>query len=210
MKKFSLMLALFTICAITLGAQNTRFEDENADTTTQTKEGINPTPPQRPQSTSKPTFWERTRFGGNLGVSFSSFYNFVNISPRMYYLATEKLWLGAGVTFMWTHYKNYPPPYDDQFIYGLNLSAQYFLIGPIFLQAEYEPLNFESYTFDLNNNILGKNRLWTHSLFLGGGLSQPLGNRGRMFISVMYNITWSNELENYYTSPWVFRIGVGI
>ena len=210
MNKFYLIvIATLFVCQNTYG-QTERFGDEKEDPKPATTEqaAVKPPPPRQPAS--KPSFWERTRFGGNLGASFGSYYSFVNVSPRMYYLATEKLWLGAGLTFIWTHYKNYPPPYDDQFVYGPNFSAQYFAFGPLFLQAEYEPLSFESYTVNNNGEILGKERIWAQGLLLGAGISQPMGNRGRFFASVMYNVTWQNEFASYYYSPWVFRFGFGI
>jgi hypothetical protein len=205
--KYVLFLAALLLGSVGY-AQVNRFEDDEE----QTKPKAETT--QQPQLQNKPaanqlSFWDRTRFGGNFGASFYGGITYVNLSPRMYYMATEKLWLGTGLTFIWTNYKNYPPPYDNQFVYGLNLSAQYFPFGPIFLQAEYEPLNFESYLVDSQGYIVGETNQWTHALFLGGGISQPMG-RGRFFISALYNVFWQDANRSYYSSPWVFRIGFGI
>ena len=219
MKKNSLLVVLVFVCS-TIVAQNNRFvEDESADTIVKAEETEQPTQETLNTNTSRKNkqsgdFWQRTRFGGNLGAGFSNGFSYVNVSPRMYYLATEKLWLGAGLTFIWSKDNYYPPPYDQQFVYGLNFSAQYMLIGPIFLQVEYEPLSFEKFTGGIDPNsgryvVTGEERVWINNLFLGGGIAQPMG-RGMFFASVLYNVTWTSSLDSYYSSPWVFRIGFGI
>lgn len=195
----STLLAL--ILSLALQAQVNRFDTPGTSSTKQNQVA----PAQNSSSTSD--IMDRLRFGGNLGLSFNSNFTYLNLSPRVYYLATEKLWLGAGTTFIWTQYKNNPPPYDEQFVWGFNLSSQYMLVGPLFLQAEYEPLSFEGYKVD-NGQIVGMERFWAHGLMLGGGIAQQAG-RGMMFISVMYNVLWVDEYNSYYSSPWVIRVGAG-
>ena len=97
----------------------------------------------------------------------------------------------------------------DLFIIALNLFSTYQLLGPVFVQAEYEPLSFEKYARNSLGEIVGEQRAWVHNVFLGGGITQSMG-RGAVFISVLYNVTWSNSFDSYYSSPWVFRIGFGI
>ena len=213
MKKFSLILAAITLSATSMLAQNTRFEDENEEKKAETTEGINPTPTPRQPKSNKASFWERTRFGGNVGLQFGTF-TYINISPRMYYLVTEKWWVGTGLTFIYSKDNTkYNPPvpkeFLEQYVYGFNFFTTYQLIGPLFVQAEYEPLNFER-TFQTPLGEYFEDRIWVNNLFLGGGISQPVG-RGAVFISVLYNLTWSVTSDRmFYTSPWVFRIGVGI
>ncbi len=212
MMKFKLLLAIVAFSANALLAQNTRFEDEKEETPPATQEGINPTPLAPKPVPAKTSFWDRTRFGGNAGVQFGTF-TFINISPRMYYLATEKWWVGTGLTFIYSKDNtNYgvpvPDEYREQFVYGLNFFTTYQLIGPVFVQAEYEPLNFER-TYQTGPSEFFEERIWVNNLFLGGGLSQPMG-RGAIFLSVLYNVTWSSTSDNmFYSSPWVFRIGAG-
>jgi hypothetical protein len=207
MNKFSLFLiTTFFVCQNTYG-QTERFGDEKEDPKPATTEQPTIKPPARQPV--KPSFWERTRFGGNFGAGFGNGFSFVNVSPRMYYLATEKLWLGTGVTFIWSKDNYYPPPFDQQFVYGFNLSAQYMLFGPIFVQAEYEPLSFERVSVNPISGEFAEERVWAQGLLLGGGISQPMG-RGRFFASVLYNVTWTSDINSYYYSPWVFRIGFGI
>ena len=142
MKKFSLILFLAIFSFSAFAQEQERFSEEEE---VPEKQEV---PEQEQKAKPKPTittktaapksdFWSRTRFGGNFGAGFSNGFSYVNVSPRMYYLATEKLWLGAGVTFIWSKDNYYVPPFDQQFVYGFNFSAQYMLFGPLFLQAEY-------------------------------------------------------------------------
>ena len=210
MKKFCIVFLILLISELSW-AQSSRFDDEEQPKKENTSDSGIKAPSQQQQS--KASFWQRTRFGGNLGVQFGTF-TYVNVSPRMYYLVTEKLWVGAGITFIYSkdnYNYGYPVPneYREQFVYGLNLFSTYQLIGPVFVQAEYEPLSFEKYSRNSFGEIVGEDRVWVHNLFLGGGITQRVG-RGAVFLSVLYNVTYSNSFDSYYSSPWVFRIGFGL
>lgn len=215
MKKVLIVLLLGFCVSPLLAQKQERFNEEEEQTTAPEEvkdEPVEPKPLPISRSAQKSAFWSRTRFGGNFGAGFGNQFSFANVSPRMYYLATEKLWLGSGITFIWTKNNYYPVPYNQQIVYGLNLSAQYMLSGPIYAQIEYEPLSFERYYTDPNSNrivITGQERLWAHGVFAGGGIRQELG-RGAVFISVLYNLTWSNQIDSYYARPWLFRIGFGL
>jgi len=218
MKKFLFVMLLGLFCGPLLAQSQERFSEEEEEQTSvveETEEEAVAPKPQPRTPAKKSDFWSRTRIGGNFGAGFSNGFSYVNVSPRLYYLATEKLWLGTGVTFIWSKDNYYAPPFNEQFVYGLNFSAQYMLFGPLFVQAEYEPLSFEKYTGGIDPIsqrfiVTGEERAWVHSVFLGGGISQPIGNRGAFFASVLYNVTWRSGAESYYGSPWVFRIGFGI
>ncbi len=211
-----IIFSLMVFFSLGIQAQS-RFEedDDNKQSQTETQQESEQQTNTQAQS-AKPArqqtnFWQRTRFGGNLGLSFGTF-TFINVSPRMYYLATEKLWLGAGLTFIYSkdNRSGLPPSYDpEQFVYGANLLATYQLIGPVFLQAEYEPLNFERLAYIPGTDIFQTERVWVHGLFLGGGVSQRVG-RGMMFISVLYNVTYTDAETSYYAQPYVVRIGFGL
>jgi hypothetical protein len=203
MKKFLVLLFIGLLALPAMG--QSRFEDE--------KEEKDNTPPREQTDTArnKPNssprrnnnILDRIRFGGNLGLQFGN-PTFINISPRIYYLATDKIWLGIGGTYMYTRYKAPFVPFETS-TYGGNLSVTYQIFQPIFLQAEYEPLNFDSY-----NPIAGEyERIWVQGVLLGGGISQQIG-RGAVFLSALYNVTWLDANRSFYGSPWVIRIGFGI
>lgn len=216
MKMFSLLLVLAVFSLAGFAQTQERFGEEEEVVTKPDVEQEQVAPTAKPVSKatapqSSTDFWSRTRFGGNFGAGFAGGNTFINISPRMYYAATEKWWVGTGFTFIYSKYKYNPPPFNESFIYGLNIFTTYQLLGPLFVQAEYEPLSFEQYLYDPSTgNISDEQRIWVHGLFLGGGISQPIGNRGAFFASILYNVTWRSGNESYYGSPWVFRVGFGI
>ncbi len=216
MKKFVPFLILTFFACTVLGQTQERFGEEEEEIAKPAEEepATAPKAKSAPMATPAKTssdFWSRTRFGGNFGAGFSNGTTYINVSPRMYYEATEKLWVGTGFTFIYSSYKYNPPPYDESFVYGLNLFSTYQLFGPLFVQAEYEPLSFEQYLYSpTSGNIVGEQRIWIHGLFVGGGITQSLGGSGVLFISALYNVTWRSYNESYYGSPWVFRIGFGI
>jgi hypothetical protein len=202
MKKISALILLFALAFN--GIAQSRFEEEGEETDTKTTEQSDPEakPSNARPAPRQSNFWNRTRFGGNVGLQFGN-PTFINLSPRVYYLPTEKLWLGVGVTYMYTQWKAPYVPFETS-TYGANISVTYQVFNPLFLQAEYEPLNFESF-----NRFEGTyERIWVHGLLIGGGISQPVG-RGAVFFSALYNVTWKDADRSFYGSPWVIRIGAG-
>lgn len=153
---------------------------------------------------------EYYRFGGNLGASFGN-YAFVNVSPRVYFLPTDKLWTGAGFNFIYSKIKDYPSPFDESFTYGPSFLAMYELFSvannAIFVQAEYEALNFEVVT-KTGYDEYAESRVWGNNVLLGGAVNLSPGGVA-VFVSVLYNVTYKDSFTNYYGSPWVFRMGVG-
>jgi hypothetical protein len=203
MKKF-FVFALIGLLTLPAFSQS-RFEDDGdkkEDKPNQTQSEIEARKPgPAPQKNSN--LWDKIRFGGNLGLQFGN-PTFINLSPRIFYLATDKLWLGLGATYMYTRYKAPFIPFETS-TYGANLSVTYQIFQPIFLQAEYEPLNFESFNaFDAEYE-----RIWIHGLLLGGGITQSIG-RGAVFLTALYNVTWKDANRSFYGSPWIIRIGFGI
>ena len=52
---------------------------------------------------------DRVVFGGGFGLSFSSYQDFISVSPQVGYFITRKLVAGTGVTYRYTNYKYYSP-----------------------------------------------------------------------------------------------------
>ena len=50
---------------------------------------------------------ERIVTGGGFGLSFSSYQDFVSVSPQIGYLVTRRLIAGTGFTYRYTNYKYY-------------------------------------------------------------------------------------------------------
>src|SRR6187455_1741909 len=87
-------------------------------------------------------FKDRIVTGGGLGLSFSSYQDFVSISPQIGYLVTRRLIAGTGLTYRYTNYKYYSPSIKLH-DYGVNPFLRFTVFRNIFIQTEYEYLNYE-------------------------------------------------------------------
>ena len=148
---------------------------------------------------------DRLFFGGNLGAAFGDV-TFVEVAPLVGYRVTDKLSAGLQVQYRYRKDKRTTPDLEAS-DYGFNLFTRYNLFAPFFLQAEYEYLSFEF--FDVRERAFSRDGL--SSVLLGGGIAQPLGNRGFFVLTALYNITYDdNDLTNPYDSPLVLRAGVNL
>ena len=134
----------------------------------------------------EPTLRERIFTGGGFGLSFSSYYDFVSVSPL-------------------TRYKEFTPKFSTN-DYGISPFVRYNVYSPFFLQAEYEYLNYE-FPVTTSESIRKK----YNSFLAGGGLFQPLGRRAGFYALALYNFSYRaagpGEITPY-DSPLVLRVGV--
>jgi len=144
-------------------------------------------------------FKDRLYFGGNLGLQFGTI-TLVDVSPLAGVMITPKLSGGVGMTFQY---------YDDNRIqgaegtsYGGRLFGRYNVFPNIFVHAEYESINWETYDYFAE----GFRRIWTNSLFVGGGYFAPFGPRGGANFTFLYNVLYDNQ-NSYYAEPYVIRVG---
>lgn len=148
---------------------------------------------------------ERIVVGGGLGLQFGSQVDAVSISPIIGYKITEKFMAGTGFTYRYTKYKYYSPSIKLT-DYGINPFLRYTIIGGLFLQTEYEYLNYEfpeSYTESVRRGY--------NSFLAGGGFIQPIGDKAAFFVLALYNFSYRDVGPNEYSpyaSPLVFRAGI--
>jgi hypothetical protein len=153
----------------------------------------------------QPTLRERIFTGGGFGLSFSSYYDFVSVSPLIGYKVTPKLAAGIQVQYRYTRYKEFTPKFSTN-DYGISPFVRYNVYSPFFLQAEYEYLNYE-FPVTTSESIRKK----YNSFLAGGGLFQPLGRRAGFYALALYNFSYRaagpGEVTPY-DSPLVLRVGV--
>lgn len=146
---------------------------------------------------------DRVFTGGGLGFGFGDV-DWVNVSPVLGYRITDRLAGGLSLTYRYSNYKFYSPSLKTN-DYGGSLFARYLVRAPVFLQAEYEYLNFE---FPVS--VGETQRLDFSSLLGGGGIAQPLGRNAALIVTAMYNFSYANSVESPYASPWIFRGGITV
>src|SRR5688572_29490212 len=111
-------------------------------------------------------FKERIVTGGGLGLSFGSYQDFFSVSPMIGYRVTAKLIAGTGITYRYTNYK-IPNPNIKLNDYGVNPFLRFTVYRNIFVQTEFEHLNYEfpsSQTETIRKNF--------NSFLAGGGFVQ--------------------------------------
>ncbi len=154
---------------------------------------------------------DRVVFGGGFGLSFSSYQDFISVSPQVGYFITRKLVAGTGVTYRYTNYKYYSPSIklND---YGVNPFLRFTVYRNIFIQTEYEYLNYEFP--DYNAGVAGETTRKNFNSFLaGGGFVQPVGQKVSFYIMALYNFSYSDPRPGEYTpysSPLIIRAGINI
>lgn len=157
------------------------------------------------QMEEKPSFKDRIFTGGGFGLSFSSTYDFISVSPIIGYRLSPKLAAGTSIIFRYTNYK-YVTPSVNTTDYGISPFLRFQFYGPLFLHAEYEYLN----TQYINANS-EKVRQDFSSFMAGGGFFQPVGRKAALFITALYNFSYRTPLPNQYypyNSPLVLRAGI--
>jgi len=155
------------------------------------------------------TFRERLFFGGHFGLMFGTITN-IEISPIAGYRFTSRVSLALGPKYQ--YYKE--GILLNTHIYGGRAFARYMLVkdfnklvpinlnAGVFFQTEYEGLSLEKKYF--GSIVSDEGRFLLNSVLVGGGLSQPVGDRGALNFTVLWNV---NPIENPpYTNP-VIRIG---
>ena len=72
------------------------------------------------------------------------------------------------------------------------------------MSSDLEYLNFEFFDSQLDTE-----RDSFSSVFVGGGMAQPLGKRAFFTITVLYNLSYDdNEAPRPYDNPLVVRVGI--
>ncbi|WKZ59006.1 MAG: hypothetical protein QY309_14160 [Cyclobacteriaceae bacterium] len=148
---------------------------------------------------------ERIVTGGGFGLGFGNVQDFVSVSPVIGYAVTRKFLVGSGLSYRYSKYK-IPEPDVSFNDYTINPFARFTVYNGIFLQTEYEFMNYQLL-------VGGEKQRRTFNSFLGGaGYIQPLGERTAFFVMALYNFSYtaSDALYTPYQSPWVIRAGINI
>lgn len=151
---------------------------------------------------------QRWFVGGMLGGSISNYGGSFEIAPLVGYKVTPAFAVGTRLTYIYSSYKNaYSGTRYNLNDYGASLFARYQFYKYFFGQAEYELLSLELPEYAVGPNESTRKLL--NSLFIGGGILQPMGGRGFASIAVLFNVLESPESAYVYSNP-IIRIGFGV
>lgn len=147
----------------------------------------------------KPPLRDRMFYGGNFGMSFGTI-TFLDISPLAGVMITDKLSSGLGMTYQYFNDSRFTGSSNS--LYGGRIFSRYNVFPNIFLQAEYESLNFEFFNF--TTETIG--RSWVNALLVGGGYFMPFGERGGANFTFLYNLNFDPR-RSPYNEPYIIRVG---
>ena len=156
---------------------------------------VTPIPPRPPMR-------ERLFFGGGVGLSFGDV-DYVELAPLVGFRVNPKVDLGVALTLRWRDDNRYDVSTTD---YGSSLFGRFRVYQNLFLEADWEYLNWEYVQTDLTEV-----RESTSSFLAGAGYYVPMGGRVSMAFSALYNFSYDeNDPIQPYGDPWVIRAGVAV
>jgi len=150
-------------------------------------------------------FWQKVSYGGNVSMRFSNENSFITLQPLMFYPVSQKATLGGGFSYYYykqTYIVNGLKQVDENHAYGLNMFGRYEIFSPLFIHAEYNPMNFEVYQ-PITNEL---KREWVNSLMVGGGINQRINNRSGFYILALYDILY-NQNRSFRANALEMRVG---
>jgi len=146
-------------------------------------------------------------YGGGIGLGFGDV-DYIEVSPLVGYNINPRSAVGVSLLYRYRKDKRF----DDSVStndYGSTLFGRYFVVPKVYLQAEYEYLNYESYRYNGVNNINGTERTNFGSFLAGGGASMPVGRNASFYVTALYNFSY-DKADSPYSEPIVIRLGVGV
>lgn len=148
---------------------------------------------------------DRLYIGGNLGLLFGST-TLIELSPQVGYRLTDRFIPGIGITYIYQNYHDKYVHYENS-VYGGSVFSKYFITDKLFGHVEYEMLNVE-YLATGQNLAPMVDRKWISSFYIGGGYSQPIGQRGFAQVMILFELI-QDPWYPYYRSNPIIRIGFG-
>jgi len=145
--------------------------------------------------TSSTDFWQRVRYGGNLGLNFSTGYTAVQIAPQAIYQVNPYVGLGLGLNGSYVK-RNF----DNRNRFNDNLDFTSTILGgsvigiaqpipEIQLSTDFELLNVNR---DFEDNSFRDDNYWVPALFLGAGYTN-----GPVTIGARYDVLFDENRSVY-------------
>jgi hypothetical protein len=135
-------------------------------------------------------FWNNVQFGGGLGLSFSSGYTDITISPSAIYNVNSILAVGTSLQFGYVSAKN---DYSS-YIYGASLIGLISPIPQVQLSVELEEININT---DYKYYGYSDDSFWNTALYLGAGY-----RTGNVTVGIRYDVLF-NQNNGYYSDAFM-------
>lgn len=142
-------------------------------------------------------------FGGGIGLSFGDV-DYVSIEPAIGYVPVDKVTIGTRLIYRHRDDDRFDPSVSST-DYGASLFGRYFVAPAVFLQAEYEYLDYEFLRVDGSTDRDGYG-----SWLAGVGYSRPISSGASFFVLGLYNFSYADDEPSPYSDRYVLRVGVGV
>ena len=148
----------------------------------------------------------RIYYGGNIGLSFGSYFR-ISVAPMIGYILSPKTSVGAKIGYEYIEDKRYDNKrtYNN---YGGSLFFRYRVIPQAYIHTEFAYMSYK-YKVQTQLGNIDSDRQWVPFLLLGAGYVQPVSPNTSLFIEVLFDVL--NDPNSPYEkgSPWI-SVGVGV
>lgn len=139
-------------------------------------------------------------YGGNIGLSFGSYFR-ISITPLVGYKLSPKASVGLKLGYEYIEDKRYEQKLTSS-NYGASVFSRYRVVPNVYLHAEFA---YFSYKFKLSE--IESERTWVPFLYLGGGYIQPIGPSTALFVEVLVDVL---QDENSPYKAWDPVVSIGV
>jgi hypothetical protein len=133
-------------------------------------------------------------FGGGLGLQFGTITS-IQVEPMVGYKPIEKLYTGLKISYSY-YADNYYNYYTH--VFGGSLMAFYAFQDYLSFYTEFEVLNLST-DFDIAHKYPDQSRFWIGTPLVGLGYSQPLGDRSRLVLLILFDVVQAKNSP--YSNP---------
>ncbi len=138
---------------------------------------------------------DKVFFGGGMGLQFGTL-TAIEFSPMVGYTPVNNLYLGLKGKYEFLKNSNLDA---STTIYGGSFFAMYAFYQSVVAYGEFEALNLESVYFDPLQIHGSRDRYWAKTPLIGGGFIQPVGERSKILLLLLWNI--DESYGSYYSNP---------
>lgn len=136
-------------------------------------------------------------FGGGLGFQFGDIAA-IEINPLVGYVPFNNTYVGLKGSYQFYKDNRFNESTD---IYGGSLFGMYNFVDKVALYAEYEVIGLQTSYFTSLQSFTEKDRYWIHSPLAGIGFVQPINERSKMVLMLLWS--FNDKAYSPYQNPLV-------
>lgn len=215
MKKSLFLFLFLLLSSLSVQAQSDRFQKKNKKTeATPEAEAETQATDDSKKTEGGTRFVDRLVYGGGAGFSTGNAATSIFLAPQVGYQVNDNLVAGIGYMYNYARWKRLWNPFtanweDVDFrnqIHGPNIFANYTVFDRAFVGSQFEMLNHDIYSYNLNTGRQETTNAWTPVLFVQAGILQRVGSKGFVMIGARLNLL--HDENSPYAQSWapIFQV----